>query len=48
MRKTPTIGIEAEAKVSRSDWGLTRAVPNVGDEISIFITAELPQKRAAE
>jgi len=48
MRKIPTIGIEAEAKVSRSDWGLTRSVPNVGDEISIFISAELPQKREAD
>ena len=45
MRKTPTIGVTAEAKVSRSEWGLTRAVPNVGDEISIFISVELPKAR---
>ena len=46
MRKTPTIGVTAEAKVSRSEWGLTRAVPNVGDEISIFISVEL--RKSAE
>ena len=45
MRKTPTIGVTAEAKVFRSEWGLTRAVPNVGDEISIFISVELPKAR---
>ena len=48
MRKTPTIGLTAEAKVSRSEWGLTRAVPNVGDEVSIFISVELPKKKDAE
>ncbi len=41
MRKTPTIGLSAMSNVSRSDWGLTRAVPNVGDEVTIFIDAEL-------
>jgi len=46
MRKTPTIGLTAETKVSRSEWGLSRAVPNVGDEVSIFISVELPQKKA--
>lgn len=43
MRKTPWIGVEAETKVSRSDWGLTRAVPNVGDEVTIWISVELPK-----
>lgn len=45
MKKTPTIGVTAEAKVSRSEWGLSRAVPNVGDEISIFISVELAKSR---
>ena len=44
--KQPHIGISGEAKVSRSDWGLTRAVPVVGDEITISITAELPKNKA--
>jgi len=41
MRKTPTIGVTAQATVSRSEWGLSRAVPNVGDEITILISVEL-------
>jgi polyisoprenoid-binding protein YceI len=46
MRKVPTVGISGSAKLSRSDWGLDRAVPNVGDEITIYVTAEMPQKKA--
>ena len=46
MRKVPTVGMSGSAKISRSDWGLDRAVPNVGDEITISVTAEMPQKKA--
>jgi len=46
MRKTPWLGVEAETKVSRSDWGLTRAVPNVGDEVTIWISVELPKSQS--
>jgi polyisoprenoid-binding protein YceI len=42
--KKPQIGVSGEAKVSRTDWGLTRALPLVGDEITIYISAEMPQK----
>lgn len=45
MRKVPTIGVSATAKVSRSEWGLSRAVPNVGDEVTLMIEVELPQKK---
>ena len=45
MRKTPTIGVTAQTKVSRSEWGLSRAVPNVGDEITIFISVELTKSK---
>jgi len=45
MKKTPTIGVTAEATVSRSEWGLSRAVPNVGDEITIFISVELTKSK---
>ena len=48
MKKTPIVGLNAEARVSRSDWGLSRAVPNVGDEISIFISVEMAHEQAAE
>lgn len=46
MRKVPTVGVSAETKVSRSAFGMTRAVPNVGDEVTIYISVELPQKKA--
>lgn len=46
MRKTPWIGVDADTKVSRSDWGLTRAVPNVGDEVTIRISVELPKSNS--
>lgn len=45
MRKVPTIGISAEAKVLRSDFGMTRGLPNIGDEVTIYIDVELPQKK---
>ena len=45
MRNVPTIGVSAQGKVSRSDWGLSRFVPNVGDEVTITIEVELPQKK---
>lgn len=42
MAKLPTIGISAMAKVSRSEFGLSVAVPMVSDEVTIYIEAELP------
>jgi polyisoprenoid-binding protein YceI len=45
MKKTPTIGVTAQTKVSRSEWGLSRAVPNVGDEITIFISVEMTKSK---
>ena len=42
-RNTPWIGVSAETKVARSDWGLTRGLPNVGDEVTIWISVELPK-----
>jgi polyisoprenoid-binding protein YceI len=43
MRKIPTIGVSARAVVSRSEWGLDRAVPNVGDDVTIWVEVELPR-----
>lgn len=48
MRKVPTVGFNAETKVSRSEWGITRAVPNVGDEVTIYIAVELPKAKDAK
>jgi polyisoprenoid-binding protein YceI len=44
MRNVPTIGVTAEGTLSRSAFGLDRGVPNIGDEVSLFISVELPQK----
>jgi polyisoprenoid-binding protein YceI len=45
MRDLPTIGVGATATVSRSDFGMTRGVPAIGDEVIIQIDVELPQKK---
>ena len=42
LSKVPTLGVSAVGTVNRSDWGLTLAVPAVGDEVTIEIEAELP------
>lgn len=43
LSKAPTIGMTGEATVNRSDWGLSRAVPMVSDEVTITVTAEMPK-----
>lgn len=43
-RNTPIVGVDAEATVSRSDFDMARAVPNVSDEVTIYISVEMPQK----
>ncbi|MEL7537725.1 MAG: YceI family protein [Pseudomonadota bacterium] len=43
MRKVPTIGISASTTLLRSDWGLGKFAPNVGDEVTIDIQVEMPQ-----
>lgn len=40
-----TLGISARAKILRSEWGMTRAIPYVSDEIEITIEAELHRAR---
>ncbi len=44
MRKIPTIGVSATAKVNRSDWGLGLYAPAVGDEVTLMIEVELPKQ----
>jgi len=44
MRNVPTVGFSAETKINRSDFGMDRAVPAIGDEVTIYITVEMPQK----
>jgi polyisoprenoid-binding protein YceI len=43
-RNTPIVGIDATAKVSRAAFGMARAAPNVGDEVTLYISVEMPQK----
>ena len=46
MRKIPAVGFSAETTIMRSDFGLDRAVPAVGDEVTIYITGEMPKKES--
>lgn len=41
MRRVPTIGLSATSTLSRSAWGLGKFTPAVGDEVTLYITAEL-------
>ena len=43
--KNPSIGVEGRGYLSRSDFGLGKYVPTVGDKVSISISAEF-NKRA--
>lgn len=38
--KKPSIGVEAKGTLLRSDFGLGKYVPHVGDEVSVMISAE--------
>jgi polyisoprenoid-binding protein YceI len=40
MTKKPAVGFSATGTLKRSDWGLTRSVPAVGNEITLAIEAE--------
>ena len=43
-RNNPIVGVDAMATVSRAAFGLTRAAPSVGDEVTIYISVEMPLK----
>jgi len=43
MRNVPTVGVTAEGTLSRSAFGLSRGVPNIGDEVTLHISVEMPQ-----
>jgi len=46
MRKAPAAGFEATATVKRSDFGITKYVPMVSDDIKIHITTEAIEAKA--
>lgn len=44
MSKIETVGFEVTAKVKRSDYGITYALPVLGDEVSLHITAAFERR----
>ena len=40
MKKSPYMGLEGRGTLKRSDFGLGKYVPNVGDEVTIVISGE--------
>ncbi|WBX83656.1 YceI family protein [Sphingosinicella microcystinivorans] len=44
MSKIETVGFEATAKVKRSDYGITYALPVLGDEVTLHITAAFERR----
>ena len=45
MLKAPTLGVSAVAQLRRTDWDLGYAVPMVSDDVQLYLTVELPQKK---
>lgn len=45
MSGNPTIGLQANGNVMRSEFGMDTAVPHVSDEVALNITAELVQSK---
>lgn len=46
MLKTPAIGFDATATISRTEFGVGAYAPNVGDEITLRITTEASVPKA--
>lgn len=40
MNKAPTCGADISAQIKRSDFGMTKFIPLVGDEVRIFVPVE--------
>ena len=36
----PTLGFSAKTTITRSEWGMTKYVPHVGDEVTVLIEGE--------
>ena len=43
LRRVPAIGVSATATILRTDWGLSKYVPMVSDEVTLSIEVELPK-----
>jgi polyisoprenoid-binding protein YceI len=46
MRKAPAAGFDATATIKRSDYGITKYVPMVSDDIKLHITSEAIDAKA--
>ena len=46
MRNAPTAGFDATATIKRSEFGITKYVPNVSDDIALHITVEAVEAKA--
>ncbi len=46
MMKSPSAGFDAITKIKRSDFGLGKYVPMVGDEVTLRITMEASEAKA--
>jgi polyisoprenoid-binding protein YceI len=44
MSKIETVGFEARATIKRSDYGITYALPVLGDEVNLHITAAFERR----
>lgn len=42
--KKPTLGLSAVGTLKRSEWGMTKYVPNIGDEVELLIEVELAKE----
>jgi polyisoprenoid-binding protein YceI len=40
IHKKPVCGADAETRIRRSEWGMTKYVPTIGDEVTILIGVE--------
>ncbi|KPK35266.1 MAG: hypothetical protein AMJ66_01765 [Betaproteobacteria bacterium SG8_40] len=40
IHKKPVCGADAETRIRRSEWGMTKYVPTIGDEVTIRIGVE--------
>lgn len=45
MSGNPVIGLQANAQLLRSEFGMDTAVPHVSDEVALSVTAELGQSK---
>jgi len=43
--KKPTLGFSARGELSRSNWGMTKYIPQIGDEVELIIEVEFAKDK---